>query len=466
MRRISSYSAILFCSPSILFLHLVALKRREALQLHFQNRLRLALRELEASHQSFAGILGRLGSANQLDDGVEVRKRLQKAFQDMRALLSLAQIVLSAPPHHVHAVVNEKLDRLDQRKRARLAVDDGQHDHAEIFLKLRVLVEVVQDDFRLLASLDFDDHAHPVAVALVADVADALDFFILYEFRDALDDLGLVHLEGDFGDDNLLLVLGGPLDGRFGAHSELAAARLIGRADAAAAVKVGAGRKIRSGHKLKNFVHRGGGLRDEQNRRFNDFGQVVGWNLGRHPDGDAVRAVHQKIRNARGKDQRFFRGFVEIGDEIHGFLFDVGKQFLRDARQAAFRVPVGRRGVAVHRAEISLTVNQRIAHVEALRHAHQGVVNGRVAVRVIFLDDLADHARALRVALVGRDAFLVHRVEDAAMHGLQAVAHVGQRAPDDHAHRVVEIRPPHLVFDVDGDMLRRLRRCQFLVTHE
>ena len=36
------------------------------------------------------------------------------------------------------------------------------------------------------------------------------------------------------------------------------------------------------------------------------------------------------------------------------------------------------------------------------------------------------------------------------MHGLQAVAHVGQRAPDDDAHGIVEIGLPHLVFEIDG----------------
>ena len=40
-------------------------------------------------------------------------------------------------------------------------------------------------------------------------------------------------------------------------------------------------------------------------------------------------------------------------------------------------------------------------------------------------------------------------MQDAAVHGLQSVADVGQRAPDDDAHRVVEVRLPHLVFEVD-----------------
>jgi hypothetical protein len=34
---------------------------------------------------------------------------------------------------------------------------------------------------------------------------------------------------------------------------------------------------------------------------------------------------------------------------------------------------------------------------------------------------------------------------------LEAVAHVGQGAPDDHGHRVVHVRRAHLVFDEDGD---------------
>ena len=56
------------------------------------------------------------------------------------------------------------------------------------------------------------------------------------------------------------------------------------------------------------------------------------------------------------------------------------------------------------------------------------------------------HLRVLRVVL---QAHLLHGVENAAMHRLQSVTHVGQRAADDDRHRIVEIRPAHLVFNVD-----------------
>ena len=86
---------------------------------------------------------------------------------------------------------------------------------------------------------------------------------------------------------------------------------------------------------------------------------------------------------------------------------------------------------------------------KVLRHAHQRVVDRLVAMRVIFADDVADDARRFAVGLVPVVAALVHRVEDAPMHRLQAVAHVGKRAADDHAHRVIDVGPAHLVGDGD-----------------
>jgi len=41
-----------------------------------------------------------------------------------------------------------------------------------------------------------------------------------------------------------------------------------------------------------------------------------------------------------------------------------------------------------------------------------------------------------------------HGVEDAPVHRFQAVPHVREGAGDDNAHRIVEVRTPHLVFDI------------------
>ena len=39
------------------------------------------------------------------------------------------------------------------------------------------------------------------------------------------------------------------------------------------------------------------------------------------------------------------------------------------------------------------------------------------------------------------------------MDRLQTVADIGKGASDDHAHRVIEIRALHLVFDIDWDQV-------------
>ena len=58
---------------------------------------------------------------------------------------------------------------------------------------------------------------------------------------------------------------------------------------------------------------------------------------------------------------------------------------------------------------------------------------------MIFTDHVADDAGRLDVLLVRRVPLLVHRIQDAAVHGLQAVARIGQRTRHDHAHGVIEV---------------------------
>ena len=119
-----------------------------------------------------------------------------------------------------------------------------------------------------------------------------------------------------------------------------------------------------------------------------------------------------------------------------------------DRAEPRLGVAVGGGRVAVDRAEVALAVHQQVTERPVLGHARHGLVDGRVAVRVVVLDHLADDAGALHVGAVREQPLVVHRVEDAAMNGLETVAHVGERAAHDHRHRVVEEGAPDLVLDV------------------
>ena len=157
----------------------------------------------------------------------------------------------------------------------------------------------------------------------------------------------------------------------------------------------------------------------------------------------------RRFGNFAGRTRRLASGIVVVGAEIDGVLVEVVEHRMRDLLEPDLGVAHRRRRIVVDRAEIPLPVDQRQAHGEFLRHAHQRVVDRLVAVRVVLAHHLADDAGRFPVGLVPVVPHLVHGVEDAPVHGLQPVAHVGERAADDHAHRVIDVGRPHLVGDRD-----------------
>ncbi len=173
----------------------------------------------------------------------------------------------------------------------------------------------------------------------------------------------------------------------------------------------------------------------------------MGRDVGRHANGDARGAVDQQIGNAGRQRQRLLLLAVVIRHEIDRFHVDVGQQLGADALETAFGVAVGGGRIAIDGAEIALAVDQRVAHREILRHAHEGFVGRGVAVRVVFAEHVTHHPRTLHVWPVRHVVRFVHGEEDTAVHRLQSVANVRQRTPHDDAHGVIEVRTAHLFFE-------------------
>jgi hypothetical protein len=73
-----------------------------------------------------------------------------------------------------------------------------------------------------------------------------------------------------------------------------------------------------------------------------------------------------------------------------------------------------------------------MAQREILRHADQRVVNRRIAVRMVEAHGLAHNLGAFGVLLVVLQTHLMHGVEHAAVHRLQPVTHIRQRAANNH----------------------------------
>ena len=175
--------------------------------------------------------------------------------------------------------------------------------------------------------------------------------------------------------------------------------------------------------------------------------------VGRHADGDARRAVDQEIRNAGRQHDRFGLRAVVVRPERDRALLDLGEHLVRDTRQPALGVAHRGGAVAVERAEVARAVHQWITQRERLRHADQRLVERGVAVGMVASHDVADDLGALPVFGVGRQVLLPHREENAALHRLQAVADVRQRARRDDRERVVQVTA--LCGLMERDALRR-----------
>ena len=197
---------------------------------------------------------------------------------------------------------------------------------------------------------------------------------------------------------------------------------------------------------------------DEVQQRVAQLLGIVRRNAGRHADGDARGAVGEQVREVGRQDHRLLLAPVVVGAEVDGVLVDAVQQLGRDLGEAGFRVAVGGRVVAVDVAEVALAVDQRVAHREILGEAGQRVVDRLVAVRVVVAHRLADDLGALAVAAGRVEAQLAHGIENAPMHGLEAVAHVGQRPVHDGGERVGQVALFQRILELHG--LDRPRRFE------
>ncbi|MCY1525282.1 hypothetical protein D9M68_602560 [compost metagenome] len=209
-----------------------------------------------------------------------------------------------------------------------------------------------------------------------------------------------------------------------GAHDDAAAARTVALAHAGHAVNDAARGEIRRWDELHELIDRARRIAQAVQAAVDHFLQVVGRNIGSHAHRDARAAVDQQVGQARRQQQRFLFAAVVVGAEVHRFLVDVGQELVRDLGQADFGVTHRRGVVAVDGAEVALAVDQHVAHGEILRHADDGVIDGLVAVGVVFTDDVPDDTRRLLVGAVPVVVQFVHRVEHAPVDGLEAVPHI------------------------------------------
>ena len=153
--------------------NLVGLQGREPTELHLQNGIGLGLTQPEFTHQALPGTGGIGRGTDQVDDGIEIVEGNQKPQQDVVTLFSLAQQITGAPLDGLDAEIKEHLQHLAQGQQHRLAIYQRQHVGVKIILKRRKFKEIIEHNLRIGIPAQFDNNAHAIAVAFIADVGNS-----------------------------------------------------------------------------------------------------------------------------------------------------------------------------------------------------------------------------------------------------------------------------------------------------
>ncbi len=378
--------------------------------------------------------LGLVLVANDLDDLVEIQIRNEKTAENFQPVINLGQPVLGTPHQHFAAVIEPFAQHLGKTQHlGHLAFDQHVHVQRNAALKLGQLEQRLHQQLGIDgAGARLDDDAN-VFGGLVAEVLDQRQLLVVEQLRQPLDQPRLLNQPRNLGDDDLIGAAAGLFLGPARADAERAAAGDVGFFNGLARIDDHAtGREIRAWHVVLHQRARARiGIVDQEQRRVAKLMRVVWRDRGCHADGDALRAVGEQVRECARQHNRLAFAAVVGRAEIDRVLVDAVDQQPRHLGEPRLRVTHGGRVIAVDVAEIALPVDQRIALREILREAHQRVIDRLVAVRMKFADDVADDAGALLEGGAGIEAQLPHRKQHPAMHRLETVARVRQRAMHD-----------------------------------
>ncbi len=457
---------------------------RQLTQPDLEDVVGLALGELEARNQCGLGLVR---IANDADHFVHIEQNELSPLQDMDAVEHLVQAVPRAALDRGLAESNPLLQRLAQGLLGGAAI---QPDHGHVHGRRRLEAGVGQqggDELLLLdaAGLGFADQAHgSVLAGLVAHTVEhgqdrGLDLVLFLrqgllagldlgigEFLDLFQHLLRAHARRQLGHDQLPLAPREILDLPARTHLERATAGAVGLGNVGrGADDLATARIVRARQDIEEFPIAQPRVLDQRHAGLCHLGQVVARNFSRQAHGNTRGTVEQGEGQARRQLFRFFGGAVVVGHEVHRALVDLVEQQAGDLRQACLGVAHGGRAIAVAAAEVALAVDQRVALREVLGHAHQRVVGGLVTVRMEAAQHVTDHPGALhglgrRVAAGATvtQPHARHGVQDAALHRLLPIGHVGQGPALDDTECVFEVGALCVIGQCQGVVARGIGR--------
>ena len=248
---------------------------------------------------------------------------------------------------------------------------------------------------------------------------------LIGEVGDVSHEVGLVDTIRNLCDDNLIVGVAA-LNLSLGTHHDTATTCLIGILHTLQTIDISTCREVWTWDVLHQSLSVDIGVVDIGAAAVDHLSEVVCRHVGGHTYGDTVTTIDEQVGHLRRHDCRLLQRVVEVVHHIDGLFVEVVHDVLTHLREAALSVTHGGGRVAIDGAEVTLTVDERVAHVPVLGHTHEGTIYGRVAVWVVLTEYFTYHARTFLIRLCRYVVDVHHTVEDTAVYGFESVADIGK----------------------------------------
>ena len=441
------------------FFNLASFHTRQLTKCHFNNGLRLNVGQSESFHQGQFGRRNGGRGLHNLHDFIDVVKRDLVALIDVCSCLCFFEIELSAANDNLLLMSNVVVENLRQVENLWLVVNKCEHIDSKGILQLGVFVELIEKNLRVDVAAIFHNNAHTVSARFVAQLGNTLDLLFLYAVCNRLAKQALVNAVGNFGKDDASVIF---FDGRASANHNVSLACFICQTNAVNTVNGCIGGEIGTFDVFHQVVHRALGVIHTVDGSVNYLTQVVRRNIGCHTNRNTHRAVYQQIGETGREYRRLLQTVIEVGHHRNDVLIKIAHHFIGNLIKTRFGITVCSCAVTVNRTKVSVSLNQRIAHREVLRHTNHCAVNSRVTVRVIATEYVTNGGCRLAEGLGMYQTILVHCIKNTASTGLHAVAHVGECARHNNRHRVFDKGFFNLLFHTHVDDFLIFEQGEFL----
>ena len=280
-------------------------KLREPAKTEFENVLRLFLGEVEDAFQGCLGSSRVVGSADDLNDLVDIGDGHQQALDQVQAASALNQTKFRPSRDDSDAVIQINLKEVFEPQRPRLTIDQGDRVDGEAFLEWGEAIELRQHGGGIETRLNSNHQAQPVvAIGEIGHIADAGELFAVDSVFNLVDDALGTDQIGELGDHQTGFPRPDVFDADTCPRFEATSAGFVGVRDPVRAHDGAATGQIGTRNKLLQVLGGGIGVLEEVTSRGDDFTQVVRRHVGGHTHSDTACSVDQQMGNCRGKNTR------------------------------------------------------------------------------------------------------------------------------------------------------------------